>query len=136
MHGIKAFAKAQPVPRVRFSNPWRYGEAMKNVQVIDDAINCSYSIYSMSDEDFSLFFPLPNQDVEFIEDVVKRLGKRKAGELVLRATATRVEKPKIRGLHGTVFFGLAREKRRFYPNKREQDMDAPLSAFPRKTRNR
>ncbi len=97
---------------------------MKHIQAIDGADNCSFSIYSASEEDFSLIFPEPGQDVEFVEDLVRRIGARAVGELVIRVTSKRVEKPAVNGIHGTLFFGL-RERRIFYPNKRESDFDAP-----------
>ena len=47
---------------------------MKNIQIIDGADNCSYSIFEFSDEEFSAIF-LVGQDISFIEDVVARLGE-------------------------------------------------------------
>ena len=47
---------------------------MKNVQVIDGADNCTYSIYAFTDGEFLKIFPAARQDVEFIEDVLERLG--------------------------------------------------------------
>src|SRR4051794_4066893 len=100
---------------------------MKHVQVIDAALNCSYSICAVEDDDFDLIFPTPGQDVEFVEDVAARLGERRTGQLVLRSTTRRVEKATLSGLHGTLFFGLT-NKRNYYPNKRETDLDAPVRA--------
>jgi hypothetical protein len=97
---------------------------MKNIQVIDSAQNCSFSIYSVAEEDFRLIFPQVGQDVEFIEDLVKRVGSRRAGEIIKRATTTRLDKADIDGLHGTLFFGMA-SRRAWYPNKRESDLDKP-----------
>jgi hypothetical protein len=97
---------------------------MKNIQVIDGAQNCSFSVYSVSEEIFSLVFLEPGQDVEFVEDLVKRLGERQAGELVMKATIRRSEKVTLNGLHGTLFFQLP-ERKKWYPNKRETDLDHP-----------
>ncbi|HEV2804208.1 MAG TPA: hypothetical protein VGW57_04665 [Chthoniobacterales bacterium] len=52
---------------------------MKNVQIIDGAINCAYSVYEMSDESFRVIFPAEGQDVEFIDDLIARMGEAKAG---------------------------------------------------------
>ncbi len=97
---------------------------MKNIQVIDSALNCSFSIYAVADEDFAAIFPQEGQDAEFIEDLVARVGPRRAGQLVLEATSRnqRVDKRKVCGIHGTLFFGLP-ERKRWYPNKRETDLD-------------
>jgi hypothetical protein len=97
---------------------------MKNIQVIDAAENCGFCICAVAEKDFYLIFPAPGQDVEFIDDVVKRLGEPLAGELVRRATGGRIEKAKLKGLHGTLFFGLP-ERRKWYRNKRETDLDNP-----------
>jgi hypothetical protein len=47
---------------------------MKNIKIIDDADNCTYSIYEISDEQFSVIFP-NEADVEFVEDLEHRLGR-------------------------------------------------------------
>src|SRR5579863_4229078 len=44
---------------------------MKNVQVIDGAINCVYDIFAVTDAEFRLIFGL-GEDVAFIDDVLKR----------------------------------------------------------------
>lgn len=48
----------------------------KNIQVIDGADNCHYPIYSIEEEYFNLIFP-NGQDIEFIDDFYKRIGKSK-----------------------------------------------------------
>ncbi len=40
---------------------------MKNIQVIDGAINCAYDVYVATGEDFLLLFPGSGQDIQFIE---------------------------------------------------------------------
>jgi hypothetical protein len=97
---------------------------VKNIQVIDGAMNSSFSIYSVAERDFSLIFPMIGQDVEFVEDIVERLGYLSAGELVQRVTSVRVEKKDAKGIQGTLFFDLF-ERRQLYPNKRESDFDKP-----------
>ncbi len=105
---------------------WEY--PLKNIQVIDSAANCSFSIYAATEEDFAEIFCNPGQDVEFVEDIVARLGTRRAGELIGRATKRRLDKCGAMGIHGTLFFGMPARKR-WYPNKREDDLDAPGSAL-------
>jgi hypothetical protein len=98
---------------------------VKNVQVIDGAENCSFSICLVDDEDFASMFPAPGQDIEFIEDLVERVGEDRAGELVRRATTRRIRKRDAMGIDGTLFFGLS-ERRQYFPNKREDDVDKQL----------
>lgn len=97
---------------------------MKNIQVIDGAENCGFTICLIDDADFALVFPGEGQDVEFIEDVVARLGEQEAGRLVGRATTRRIRKQDALGIHGTLFFGMA-ERRKFFPTRREIDVGDP-----------
>jgi hypothetical protein len=97
---------------------------MKNVQIIDGATNSSFSIYSIPDAIFDHLFPMPGQDIEFIEDVVRRVGEKLAGELMKSTWGSRKEKSHVNGIHGTLFIGLE-NRRSLYPNKRESDLDDP-----------
>lgn len=94
---------------------------MKNIQVIDSALNCGYTICRASEADFLAIFPKPGQDIEFVEDLARRVGNKVAGQIVLRSTTQILDKKKVRGIHGTLFFGL-REKKKYYKNKREADL--------------
>lgn len=94
---------------------------MKNVQVIDGAENCSFSVYALSDNQFRLIFPEQGQDVEFIEDVIARLGDEYVGNLMKTAWKRRKDKRKIRGIHGTLFYQLL-HKKQYYPTKKESEM--------------
>lgn len=94
---------------------------VKNVQVIDGALNCSYEVFSASDADFKALFPSHGQDVEFIEDFWKRVGNRKAKAITQRLFAKRVNKKRIRGIHGTLFYQLT-FKKKYYPTKKESEM--------------
>jgi hypothetical protein len=42
---------------------------MKNIQVIDGALNCTFSIFQATDEEFLLLFPDPRQDIQYAEDL-------------------------------------------------------------------
>ena len=102
---------------------------MKHIQVIDSAINCSYSLYAVDDSDFAIIFPKPGQNVEFMEEIVERLGETLMGQLVLRSTTLRMDKTTVVGIRGTLFFGLL-NKRKYYPNKRDDDIDGPALLGP------
>ena len=95
---------------------------MKNIQVIDGANNCAYSIYQASDESFSQIFPSAGQDIEFIEDFVARLGEKKASEILGAVWKQRLAKRDVVGIHGTLFFEFV-AKKKFYPNKQDSDLD-------------
>jgi hypothetical protein len=93
---------------------------MKNIQVIDGADNCAYSVFAATDKIFDEIFPGEGQDVEFVDDFFARVGKKRAAELLKPLWKLRLEKHRIRGIHGTLFYQL-NHKKEFYPNKREDD---------------
>ncbi|HEV2328558.1 MAG TPA: hypothetical protein VGY56_07200 [Verrucomicrobiae bacterium] len=95
---------------------------MKNVQIIDSAINGSFSIYAIPDEIFQQLFPEDGQDIEFLGDAVRRLGEKRVGELMKYTWHSRQEKCEVKGIHGTLFMDMEGRKV-FYPNKKESDLD-------------
>lgn len=97
---------------------------MKNIQVIDDAINCTYEIFAISDELFYEIFP-NEQDVEFENDLFERCGDLRAKELLDTLWKNRLNKKEVVGIHGTIFFGYDfDDKKPFYPTKKESEMIA------------
>lgn len=90
---------------------------MKNVQIIDEAVDCDYPIHGCSDTDFLTIFPAPNQDLEFSEDLSGRIGLDRFRELMERLDAARLDKKRVSGIHGTLFVGLS-FKKRCYTEKR------------------
>ena len=91
---------------------------MKNVQVIDGAVNAAYAIFEVTEDEFSLIFPGAGQNIEVIEDMVERLGDDRVGEIMAPIWEREVPKPDVCGIHGTLFYGMP-EKRKYYENKRE-----------------
>lgn len=95
---------------------------MKNIQVIDDADNCAYSIFAIEEDGFNMIFPGEGQDIEFASDFFERVGEEIAREVLEPAWKNRVDKQKVQGIHGTLFYNLD-FKKEFYRNKRESDFD-------------
>lgn len=93
---------------------------MKNIQVIDGGDNTAYDIFQATEEEFSLIFP-DGTDVEFVEDFIERVGEDVADRTLGPIWSRRVEKPAVRGIHGTLFYELL-FKKKFYPNKRDSDL--------------
>jgi hypothetical protein len=58
-------------------------KSRKNIQTIDGADNTLYLIYSVNEEDFSLIFP-NGQDIEFADEFISRVGKKKAVNVLKR----------------------------------------------------
>lgn len=95
---------------------------MKNILVIDEAPNCAYDIYEIDDDIFAVLFPFDGQNIEFIEDVIERLGS-KDQDIFANLWGKPVIKNSVNGIHGTLFYGLIDDKKRFYPNKKDSDLD-------------
>jgi len=92
---------------------------MKNIQVIDGAENCAYDTFAATDKEFALIFPA-GQDIEFIDDFVRRVGKKRAGKVLAALRRRRQNKKEIQGLHGTLFYELA-FKKKYYPTKKDNE---------------
>src|SRR5205814_6898191 len=77
----------------------------KNIQVIDGAYNCCYSIYNIREEYFNLIFPngQKGQDIEFASDFVLRVGKRVGSKILKELWKNEVDRKTINGIHGTLF---------------------------------
>ena len=43
---------------------------MKNIQVVDGAVNCEFPIYVTTNEEFWMIFPGIDQDLEIVEDFI------------------------------------------------------------------
>ncbi len=91
---------------------------MKNVQVIDGADNCTFSLFQLTNEEFTLVFPGDGQDIQFAEELTS------AAELALTAAWKRpIRKPDAMGLHGTLFYDFAARRGSFPATCRERDWD-------------
>jgi len=109
---------------------------MKNVQIVDGADNCAYSIFSVRESEFKLLFPGDGQDIEFMEDFVARVGEERADLVAVAMWKRPVRKDEVNGIHGTLFLALS-WKEYYYPNKRESDLfDAMIQARARPVRRR
>jgi hypothetical protein len=94
---------------------------MKNIQVIDGADNCTYDIYATNDADFEAIFPGENQDIEFADDFIARVGDAQAKIILDNLWENREDKKQIHGIHGTLFFELE-FKKQYYATKNESEM--------------
>ncbi len=97
---------------------------MKNVQIIDGAINCTYPIYAFTGDEFSSIFPAFGQDIEFIDDARDRIGSDKLGKVLKEVWKRPVKKSDVIGIQGTLFYELE-EKKKYYPSKSEKDVEGP-----------
>ena len=94
---------------------------MKNIQIIDGAVNASYSIFQATDEDFAEIFPQAGQDIEIVEDYVSRVGEHQANLTLSKLWQKPIHKRDVEGIHGTLYYDY-KEKSKYLPkSKREID---------------
>lgn len=92
---------------------------MKNIMIIDGAVNCAYDIYQATDDEFKLIFPMQDQDIQFIEDID---SDPQINDALTNIWTRPISKKITNGIHGILFFELT-VKKEFYPNKRDSDLD-------------
>lgn len=96
---------------------------MKNIQIIDGALNATFSVFQATDDEFSAIFPAVGQDIELIEDLIERCGDGEAGRILGPIWERPVLKRDAQGIHGTLYYKYV-DRRRYLPaTKREVDWD-------------
>ena len=56
---------------------------MKNILIVDGALNATFSVLQATDEEFAMLFP-NGQEIEVAEDVIERTGEAVADEIFTR----------------------------------------------------
>ena len=96
---------------------------MKNIQIVDGALNATYSIFQATEAEFRALFPGKGQDMEIALKADRRLGK-KSGKIFSALWERPIAKKDICGLHGTLFYN-AEDKAKYFPRSmRERDWSA------------
>jgi hypothetical protein len=96
---------------------------MKNIQVIDGALNAVYDIFEATDEEFALLFA-PGCDVVFEDEVYERADLAEIEAVLARIWARRIPKVQALGIHGIYFADLP-QKKVYYPTRRDEDARNP-----------
>jgi hypothetical protein len=96
---------------------------MKNIQVIDGAVNCAYDIYSATDEEFALLVP-SGTDIAFIDEVYERGRRWELDAVFEKLWRRRIRKADARGIHGLLFYGHD-HKKVYYPTRRDEEAANP-----------
>lgn len=102
---------------------------MKNIQVIDGAVNSVYDIFQATEEEFSLIFP-PGEDVAFIDEVYERGPGEELGAAFERIWTRRIPKRNAMGIDGLLFFELD-VKMKYYPTRRDEEAINPNGSLLR-----
>jgi hypothetical protein len=105
---------------------------MKNIQIIDDAENAVYDIFSATDEEFSLIFPV-GEDIAFIDEVLARGPSDALDAAFENIWKRRVPKREAMGIHGLLFYEL-KSKMRFYPTRKDEEAVNPDGSALRRVR--
>jgi hypothetical protein len=105
---------------------------MKNIQVIDSAINCVYDIFAATDEEFDLLFP-EGSDIAFIDEIFSRLPKKKLVQMFEKIWARPVRKRDAMGIHGVLFYQLE-VKKQYYPTRKDDEAINPDGSLLRAKR--
>jgi hypothetical protein len=96
---------------------------MKNIQIIDAAINSVYDIFMATDEEFSLIFP-QGQDIAFIDEVYELGNAEILDKAFNKIWERRIPKQEANGIHGLLFYGLE-EKKVYYPTRKDEEAMNP-----------
>ena len=95
---------------------------MKNIQVINGALNCTFSVFRATDEEFALLFPEPRQDIQYVEDLAHLADQPEINAALRRIWERPIRKSEAQGIHGTLFYQLERYKK-WYREKREDAVE-------------
>lgn len=93
---------------------------MKNIQIIDGAVNATFSVFQAADEEFATIFP-DGRDIELVEDLIKRIGEEAANSLLTSLWSRPILKRDALGIHGTLFCDNEQRREHIPPSKREVD---------------
>ena len=96
---------------------------MKNIQIIDGALNAVYDIFQVMDQEFSLIFP-PGQDIAFIDEAMARGPRAELDEAFTQIWTRRIPKAQAMGIHGILFYELE-HKKCYYPTRRDEEAVNP-----------
>ena len=96
---------------------------MRNIQVIDAAVNAVYDVFAATDEEFALIFP-GGHDIAFIDEVLNRGPRAALDQAFERIWKRRIPKTEVHGIHGLLFYDLA-QKKPYYPTRRDEEAVNP-----------
>ena len=91
---------------------------MKNIQVIDGAVNSVFEIYAIEDSLFYRLFP-NGAEIAFTSDCPK------SDPIWEGLYKIRVLKSQVRGIHGTLHLDLSEANPEHFPNRKESDVYLP-----------
>ena len=98
---------------------------MKNIQIVDGAVNSTFEIYEVSDELFQLMFP-DNADVAFLSDVEQVFQRINDDQMWGLIYKNKVNKKHVLGIHGTLHLTGSYCRKECFPTQKEEDVLSSL----------
>ena len=95
---------------------------MRNIQVVDGAVNATLSLFQATEEEFLAIFP-DGRDMELFEDLIARLGENQVGRLLSAIWHRPILKRAANGIHGRLFYDNENRREHVPASKREVDWD-------------
>ena len=95
---------------------------MKNIQVIDGAVNSIFEIYRVPNALFDLMFP-EGTDIAFIDDVENAFGMANKENLWDQVYRNRVDKKRVRGIHGTLHLTGSAVSKKYFQTRKEAEVN-------------
>lgn len=93
---------------------------MKNIQIIDGAVNCVYDIFQATEAEFDLIFQ-SGTDILFSDEII---SSEEMDNVFKNIWGRRVPKNKAMGIHGTIFYEL-NHKKEYYPDRIDENAINP-----------
>jgi hypothetical protein len=97
------------------------GDDMKNIQIIDGALNSTFDIYQIRDDLYKLIFP-NDSDIAFIEDVESISARSGIDKFWDRIYRHKVDKRQVRGIHGTLHLTGSHVSKQYFPTGKESEV--------------
>jgi hypothetical protein len=94
---------------------------LKNIQIIDGALNATFSVFQANEDEFAAIFPADGQDMEFIEDFIERVGEERAEHILGPVWERPILKRDAQGIHGTLYYEYENRRQYLPATKREVD---------------
>jgi len=93
---------------------------MKNIQIIDGAVNCVYDIFQATEAEFDLIFQ-NGTDILFSDEIN---SSEEMDNIFKNIWGRRIPKYKAMGIHGTIFYEL-NHKKEYYPDRIDENAINP-----------
>ncbi|SEJ85223.1 hypothetical protein SAMN05518849_115137 [Sphingobium sp. AP50] len=91
---------------------------MKNILIVDGAMNATFSVFQATDEEYAILFP-NGEEIEVIEDVIDRVGEAVADEIFASVWERPILKREVQGIHATLIYDEP-SRRDYLPTSRRE----------------